>query len=312
MNTFALSTRWNAQRHLGGEALVDEALALGFERLELGYDLRMDLVDGVRARVAEKAVQVDSVHNFCPVPMGMPQGHPELFSFVSPDGRIRDLACRHTARTVAFAAEVGARAVVTHAGHAEMRPLSRKLFLLLEKGKGHTAGYQKRLMKLQDRRRKLSPTLLDRLRVGIETLLPTCEEHGVKLAIENMPTWEGVPTEAELLQLLAEFDSPWLAAWYDLGHGQVRENTGHIRQEPWLEKLHPRLAGFHLHDVAAPAQDHLMPPDGDLPFVHYRRFATPGVLRVLEPSPTLPAEAVKRGLEHLRTCWDQEADHELA
>ena len=36
---FSLSTNWNAQRHVDGEELVDEIVALGFGALELGYHM---------------------------------------------------------------------------------------------------------------------------------------------------------------------------------------------------------------------------------------------------------------------------------
>ena len=79
----ALSTRWNAGRHTTGEKLVEEILQCGFTRLELGYDLTIDLVPGVRDMVRTRAITVDSVHNFCPVPVGAPGGSPELFSMAS-------------------------------------------------------------------------------------------------------------------------------------------------------------------------------------------------------------------------------------
>ena len=43
----------------------------------------------LRAMVEQKAVRVVSVHNFCPVPIGAPRGHPELFTFADPDDRVR-------------------------------------------------------------------------------------------------------------------------------------------------------------------------------------------------------------------------------
>ena len=54
----ALSTRWNAYRSKSGEEMIDEILAVGFKRVELGYDLRIDHVPGVRARLADGSIQV--------------------------------------------------------------------------------------------------------------------------------------------------------------------------------------------------------------------------------------------------------------
>ena len=65
---FALSTRWNASRHTAGEALAEEILRLGIDHLELGYDLGVFLLPGIRSMVASGAIRVDSLHNYCPVP----------------------------------------------------------------------------------------------------------------------------------------------------------------------------------------------------------------------------------------------------
>jgi len=95
---FALSTRWNAFRHTDGEAMIEEILRLSLDRVELGCDLRMDLVPGVLAAVRRKAVRVGSLHNFCPLPVGAPRPDPELFLPASPDARERESAVRHQQR----------------------------------------------------------------------------------------------------------------------------------------------------------------------------------------------------------------------
>ena len=92
MIPLSLSTRWNAGRHQSGQALIEEILELGLGIVELGYDLRAELIPGVKAMVASGAVRVDSVHNFCPVPIGAPRPHPELYTPASPDRREREFA----------------------------------------------------------------------------------------------------------------------------------------------------------------------------------------------------------------------------
>ena len=131
---FAVSTHWNASRHASGETMIAEILELGFKHVELGYDLRLDLVPGVKKMVEEKAVTVLSLHNYCPVPIGAHRGHPELFTLASNDPRDRQSAIQHTEKTIRFAAEVGAKFVVTHAGNVEMDPISRELFDLAVTG----------------------------------------------------------------------------------------------------------------------------------------------------------------------------------
>ena len=300
----ALTTRWNAGRHTSGEAMLQEILELGFTRVELGYDLRADLVAGVQRMVRAGAVRVASVHNFCPLPVGAFQGSPELFPFTSADPRVRAAAVRHTEITVRFAATLAARVVVVHAGSVAVARGTRELAALAERGETGSSAYEKAKLRLQLARERRVPPLLDWLRQGLEQLLPVLDETGVALALELLPWWETVPTEMEMEALMQHFRSPRIRCWYDIGHAQIRENLMQIRQERWLPRLAPYIAGFHVHDVRPPARDHLMPPHGAVDFHRLRPFAmATGVLRVLEPSPDEPAEDIRQAHEWLKQIW---------
>ena len=296
----ALSTRWNASRHTAGEEIVDEILDLGFRRLELGYDLTVDLAAGIKRRIDEKAVTVDSVHSYCPVPLGVPSGHPELFPLSGSDDRMRRQAVLQMSRSIEFAAQVGARCVVAHAGRVEMRNLTRKLIDFQERGKQATPRYQNVLLKLLARREKKAPKQLDALSRSLDELLPALRENAVCLALENLPSWEAIPCETEMEIIARRFDGGEIRYWHDTGHGQVRENLGFISHRYWIEKLTPVMAGMHLHDVVPPAQDHAMPPAGMVDFASLLKGVPDTVLLVVEPSPVIPAEEVRAGRLCLR------------
>ena len=278
---------------------------MGFDAVELGYDLRVDLVPGVLDMVKRGAVRITSLHNFCPVPMGAPHGHPELFTPADPDSRIRESAVIHTTRTLRFAAETGAGVVIIHAGNVSMDHLTSQLRNLYEEGRQYTELYEKTKLKLQVQREKKAQKQLDHLARSLEQLLPVCEDAKVKLAIENLPTWESIPTEMELENLLARFNSPYLAHWHDIGHGRIRENLGFINHERWIERFEPRIAGFHIHDVKPPTYDHLMPGQGQVDFARLKRFAKPDRINVIEPSPQTPREYVLDGLRNMKQIWNQ-------
>ncbi len=299
----ALSTRWNASRHSSGEALVEEILSLGFSRIELGYDLRIDLVPGVEKMISSGAVRADSVHNFCPVPVGAPQGHPELFDLASLNPRERLSAVEHTRRTINFAAHIGAHTVVVHAGNVRMQRLTEKLIALSAAGRLFSKTYEKTKLRLQVRREKAAARHIAGLYESIEQLLPVLEETGVRLAIENLPTWEAIPTEVELEDLLKHFNSPSLGYWHDIGHAQVRQNLGFINQFRWLERLRPYLCGLHVHDVRPPAMDHLMPPRGNIDFAPFKTFASLDIPRVLEPAPATPGTDISNARAFLERIW---------
>ena len=283
--------------------MIDEILGMGFSRVELGYDLRLDLVPGVTKAVRSDRVRVDSVHNFCPVPVGAPRGHPELFTLASAQRAVRQGAVHHTTKTIRFAGEIGAKAVVVHSGYADMPHMTDQLAVLCEQGQQFSDVYEKIKLKLQITREKRVRRQLDYLSEGIEQLMPALVEANVKLALENLPTWEAIPTEMEMEGLIRRFGTDHLAAWYDLGHGQIRQNLGFINQERWLERLAPCMAGMHIHDVLPPRMDHLMPPHGHVDFKALKRFATPALFKVIEPTPDTPREAIIDALRYLNEVW---------
>lgn len=306
--TFSLSTRWNASRHQSGEAMIDEILALGFRSVELSYDVRMDLMAGIRRRVEERAVTVTSLHAFCPVPLGAPIGHPELYCLASLDTRERRHAIRYVAETARIAAELHAPSVVVHPGHVAMRPLTRKLRELYHRERRYTPRYDRVLLKLMARRERRAERHLDCLAQSLDELMPELARLNVRLGIENLPNWEAIPTETELEALLRRFDADRLGHWHDIGHGFIRESLGFGSQTRWLEKLTPRLIGFHIHDATPPDNDHLPPPRGAIRFDLFRHAArASGAARVIEVNPGTPADDVRAAVEFLNTTWDAPA-----
>jgi len=299
----SISTHWNAYRHASGETLIEEILELGLSSVELGYDLRLDLVEGVKKMIDRGAVKVHSVHNFCPVPPGAPRGHPELYTPASTDSRTRENAVIHMTRTIQFAAEVGAKVVVAHAGNVDMSHMSRELVDWCRSGRQYSPAYEKLKMKVQMTRDKKAGRQLDYLRSSIDRLLPELERNRVILAFENLPTWESIPTEMEAEKLMESYHSPWLRCWFDFGHAAIRQNLGFINMERWVERLTPWIAGTHIHDVRAPAEDHVMPPRGSTPFDLYRNFAQGEIIRVLEPATGEDAGKIKEAIAFLRGCW---------
>jgi sugar phosphate isomerase/epimerase len=300
----ALTTRWNARRHPDGAAMVEEILALGFDRIELGYDTRAELTAGVRRMADEGAVAVDSLHNFCPLPLGAARPHPEIYTFAHPDRSVREKAVTHTMHTISFAAEVGARIVVSHSGNVVMRSHTRELIQLAEQGQQGAPRYHRVLESLRNRRdakaAKQFPWLVD----SLERLMPALEANGIQLGLENMPTWEGFPTEHEMERLLNHFGSAHLRYWHDVGHGQIRQNLGLVNVDRWLERLGPSLGGLHIHDVIPPGRDHIMPPRGRLDFQPLARYVQGDIPLVIEPKPGTPKEQIVEAKRWLEAAWD--------
>jgi sugar phosphate isomerase/epimerase len=253
--------------------------------------------------VDKGAVKVASVHNYCPVPIGAAMGHPELFTFADSDYRVRENAVRYTSNTIEFAAELGATRVVMHCGNAKMPSLTRKLIGLWEDDLQFTEKYEKLKLKLLARRDKKVAKVLPYLYQCLEQMLPLLEKTGVALCLENLPTWEAIPTETEAEALFKHFDSPHIRYWHDIGHGQIRHNLGFINHIRWFERLRPYLAGMHVHDVRRPAMDHLAPSQGTVKFDEFTPYLDPTTLGVLEPSQRVTTEELRTALDMLRKTW---------
>ena len=96
--------------------MLREIADLGFEYVELSHGIRITLVPGILEAVEEGVVKVTSTHNFCPLPTGVVQAAPNLFEPSAADFREHDQWLRHTKRSIDFAAQVHASALVCHLG----------------------------------------------------------------------------------------------------------------------------------------------------------------------------------------------------
>ncbi len=300
---WALSTNWNSKRHEVGEALVDEVLELGFDALEIGYQFKRDLVPGLMARLATGAITVGSVHAFTPVPLGAPGGHPELFLLASTEVDTRRLALFHLRQTLEFAGSVGAQAVVLHAGRVRV---GRHWYAVEEAhDREATEGWRyrwhhRRLLRLRERG---IARHLTALRQSLDEVLPLFEAAGIVLAFENLPSWDALPHVAELEELMADYNSGALRAWYDIGHGQIMENTGFGDNLALARRLLPLMAGAHLHDVRGPLSDHHAPGSGAIDFSRFGFLVDQAIMKVFEPASSVTPVELSAGLVHLQRIW---------
>jgi sugar phosphate isomerase/epimerase len=139
--------------------------------------------------------------------------------------------------------------------------------------------------------------------LSLDALLPKFEQAGVALCLENLPSIEAFPDEREMLMLKQRFDTPALAYWHDMGHGQVRENLGWIRHVETARELLPITRGIHIHDAVPLMNDHLPPGKGMIDFEEFAFYGAEEVLKVFEPSPEVTPEELKASLRLVREQW---------
>ena len=268
-----MSTNWCNGRFSDGADIAAEALALGFEELELGYNTTPEQVPGFRKMLDR--IPVGSVHSFCPVPMSAPCGYPELYQLASFDEETRRLAALHIKRNIEFTASMGADTLVLHAGRVAC------------------GGFLKsRNMK---RRVKRGAKMVEVFKRELEALAPVLEENNVTLGLENLPYLEGFPAEWEIDDLTGDRVRPW----FDTGHDRVRECRG------WTDasKRPAAPVGMHINDVVDRNDDHLAPGMGKVDFAALKDMALSARHIVFEPNAGVSRDDLEKGLEHLRTLW---------
>src|SRR5216684_3173883 len=202
---FAFSTCWNSSRHTDGRAMVNEVCALGFEYAELGHGTRLSLLDGVLQAVAAGEIKICSLHNFCPLPLGVMGAAPDYYLPSSRDENERQCAVRHTLRTIDCAAALGAKFVVLHLGLVAMRNYTMRLLGLCLEGRSNTPKFTRLCEKALAVRDKKRQKHLDQVYRTLEVILPRAREVGVTLGMETRFGIEEIPSETETEQILTRF-----------------------------------------------------------------------------------------------------------
>src|SRR4030095_14061961 len=131
---YSLSSCWNSHRHTDGRGMLREIRDMGFEYAELSHGIRISLLPGIIQAVDAGEIKISSLHNFCPLPIGVNHSAPNLYQFSAERPRERELAERYTLKTLDFANRVKAALVVLHAGSIEMKEYTDKLLELVGRG----------------------------------------------------------------------------------------------------------------------------------------------------------------------------------
>jgi sugar phosphate isomerase/epimerase len=300
---FSFSTCWNSHRHQDGRALLREIRELGFEYAELSHGTRISLLPGILEAVAAGEMRISTLHNFCPLPMGVNHSAPNLYQFSDERPRERELAHKHTLKTLDFAVRVKAPLVVLHVGSIEMKGYTDKLLEMLAEGGKESPKYKKLCAELSEKRDKRKKEFWARTIESLKKIVPEAESRGIKLGVENRQSLEELPVESDFESLFKEIPSANLVYWHDTGHAQIKENLGFIDHRAHLESRRERLAGFHVHDVQFPGKDHCAPGSGMIDFAALKPFVRPEHIKVFEFSPSMTPEEAKRGVAHVKKIW---------
>lgn len=286
--------------------MVREMVGLGFDHIELSHGIRITLVPGILRAVEDGVVKISSTHNFCPLPTGVVQAAPNLFEPSTSDPREHEQWLRHTKRSIDFAAQVKSGVLVCHLGSVNFfwfnpgRKLRRYARRHPNASIPHDDHYRAVLARAKESLRKRMGPFWERTKQSVNEVLAHAAQKGVRLGLENREKFEELPVDGDYADFLNALPAGAPAGyWHDTGHADIKQTMGVLDHRAHLEKLAPKLLGFHLHDVNAQGQDHQAIGTGHIDFKMVREFWRPEHLLVLELNPRLPIEAVRISRERV-------------
>ncbi len=286
--------------------MLREIRDLGFEYAELSHGIRISLLPGIFEAVQAGEIKISTLHNFCPLPIGVTHAAPNIFKFTALEERERENAWRYSLKTLETAERLKARLVVLHMGAIDMKDYTDRLLEMAENGLKETPKFEKLCLEACEKRAKYKTKHMQYASEMLRRLAPEAASRGLLLGIENREAVEEIPFDDEFPFFLKDFPEPCIGYWHDTGHAQIKENIGFLNHIMHLENMADRLVGFHVHDVKFPGTDHMPPGQGIIDFAALKQFVKPGHIKVLELNPGLPSEAVRAGFEHIRAIWGAE------
>jgi len=287
--------------------MVEEIVGLGFEYVELSHGIRVSLVPGILRAVDEGLIKVSTVHNFCPLPVGVSGAAPNLYQPSRRSAAEQDMWRRQTLKTIDFGKRVGAKVMVTHSGSVDFfwRNPEDAVDAMAEAYEGENLAEDEPFVRVRERglermRKKQGP-FIARLVENFNFLGKALEDTGIKLGLENREGFVELPLDLEIRGVLGKLEPQTAYGyWHDCGHAQIKEGLGIIGHQTLLADNADRLLGFHLHNVSEEGRDHQPLYQGVIDWTMVREFFRPEHVFVLEMSPRLRSEQMRDSLKFAR------------
>lgn len=297
----AVSTSWKSKDITDGAAFVALLESFDIDGIELEYRIDEALFSQMQAALKRSHIKVVSIHNYFPIPAGRPGsgGSGDLFLLSHPDKDQRHQAIRMTLRTMQYAHELGAQAVVLHCGRVEMDPELGVLHHYWDAGQMHSKEARAFIARKRMERDTLKPPHLESLLFSLDKLAPMAEKQNLVLGLENRYHYHELPGFDDFEMLFKAFGGGPLGYWHDTGHAHANEELTIIPPQALLNAYSNRLAGVHLHDATG-LDDHLAPGTGAIDFQKLKPFIQANARLVIELKSGTPDADVSRGIRYVR------------
>lgn len=272
---------WSEDIKDNPEDMISDILDSGFDAIELEYRISETQFKKIRP-IIKKKLTVTSIHNYFPKPDDPKiKGSGDLYLLSSTDRDEHSDAIKHTIRTIEYADDMEAKAVVLHLGRVDMENPFDKLKELFERGLIDKEEGKNFVKEQKEIRRSSRQKNLDSVLKALDKLALYAERYGVFLGIENRFYLHEIPDKEEIEIILKEFQGSNIKYWHDIGHAIVQERLGICSQKDLLDSFSSDMIGIHIHDVKG-IEDHLAPGEGDVDLKEIIGSIKKDVLKVLE------------------------------
>lgn len=302
-----ISTCWWDTSLFRADEIVKDILDLGFQGVELEYRITNSLYQEMRPYL-NKELKVLSIHNFFPKPddRATVKVSGDFFLLSSTDRDERATAVKHSIRTIEYAHDLEAQAVVLHLGHVDMENTMERFRELYRNEEIH----QDERRAFLDEQRTLRETRrgknLDAVLLSLDKLNREAVREGVYLGIENRYHFHEIPDIEEIGIILREFEGGNVLYWHDVGHAAVQEQLGITAQKALLDAYAEKMVGIHFHDARG-LDDHFSPGQGEIDFTAIIPFVKRDCIKLLEIHPKVERKELLEGVQFMETALGQSA-----
>ncbi len=248
---YSFSTMWNIRRHTSGSGMIEEILSLGFEQVELNYNVTTELMNTITPMIEKQQIKVSSVHNVFPFIADKDYDTDSMMlGFDDLEKRKRSVALLIS--SVDYAHRYGAKGVVVHPGEVPFSyNIDNELKRLMREHGKESSEYRTLWTEMIERRNELAPIHVKRIQESLETVSEyiTRKNLDVKIGIETRSRCNQIPTLQEANQIIDNLQGSPVYLWYDIGHGMLMDGMGLYNNVKEIKQMKHKVLGVHIHET---------------------------------------------------------------